>query len=159
MSRVTVFDYEASTEEYRRRQAERLAARARPLPAEPDPPPAPPPAAPPPRPATGRGQPEPPPPAPPVARARPARSPGDPDPERAAELLEQMRQRLGWVVAVTSRADVERQLGRSLTPDEWRRVRDSRWWSQALPDAMREGAGTVLPAMLAALGLGSDDGA
>jgi hypothetical protein len=77
--------------------------------------------------------------------------------ERAAELVQRMRERFGWVVTVTERADVERQLGRELTGEEWRRVRESRWWANGVPDAMRNGAGDVLPTMLAALGIRRDE--
>jgi hypothetical protein len=222
-----VFDYEASTEEYERRQEERQAAgpvkprrifdqaAQDPGPAQAGPagttgrapaggpPPASRPAPEPGRAAQARARPQPPPaararpntptrpepppgtaraPAPPAGGRRPPeRSPGPgaprareraqeppapaaagqrppaPAPDGAAEQLARAAGREGWAIAIQRRRDVERALGRPLRGEEWQRIRASRWWNDAVPEAMRQAATALLPTMLASLGVTDDD--
>lgn len=43
-------------------------------------------------------------------------------------LVEELRSRHGWCVAVLTRGDAESTLGRELTDDEWGRLRDDKSW-------------------------------
>jgi hypothetical protein len=165
VSTVGVFDYEASAEEYRRRQAEREARmraesgdaptpererlpRQRVRPASP-PPPEPPPVPEPPPPAVREAPPA----APWTREPAPGVLPEALSEREGAALLEQLSERFGWSVAAIGRGTLERVLGRRLSADEWRRVRASRWWTGGVPDAMREGGTELLPTVLGSLGI------
>ncbi|HKE98073.1 MAG TPA: hypothetical protein VKG45_03960 [Actinomycetes bacterium] len=97
------------------------------------------------------------------APSRPAEHPAagastrPPAPDAGLEQLARAADREGWAVAVQRRRDVEAALGRPLTGAEWQRVRTSRWWNDAVPDAMRQAAGELLSTMLASLGLVRDE--
>jgi hypothetical protein len=76
--------------------------------------------------------------------------------EQGRDALRILRRKFGWTGTMFARQDVEDQLGRSLTSEEWENVRLSRAWDR-LQDRMIEDTWARMDDMLDELGIRNDE--